>query len=787
MLKQYLKIKYIFSAVAVLLLFWYAFCLPKPLFNDPTSTVLVDNQDQLLAAKIARDGQWRFPNIDSVPYKFEKALLYFEDEYFYKHPGVNPVSLYRATRQNIKAGKIISGGSTVTMQVIRLSRKGKSRNIYQKLVECILATRAEIRYSKEEILQLYTSNAPFGGNVVGLEAAAWRYFRQTPENLSWAEAATLAVLPNSPALIHPGRNRDELKKKRNFLLKKLLDKKVIDDLDYQLAIEEPLPDKPYSLPQKTLHLLNRAIKDGYEGDHVHSTIDSYLQDRTEEIVERHYNILKLNEIHNVAAIILDVETGNVLAYIGNTQDANNSHENLVDITDSPRSTGSILKPLLFACMQMEGTILPETLVPDVPTQISGYTPKNFDRTYDGAVHADEALYRSLNIPAVRMLQRYGLDKFHHKLKKLKLSTINKPADHYGLSLILGGAEGKLWEITGIYASMARTLNHFHDYSSKYNKQDFHLPNYDLNKTVYPSKKGENDISVLDAGSIWLTFKTLTNVNRPFQETGWESYVSSGNIAWKTGTSFGFRDGWAVGVTPEYAVGVWIGNATGEGRPGLTGLNTAGPLLFDIFKLLPANKWFNPPYDELVKVPTCKKSGHRASKYCTETDSVFIHISGLKSEQCNYHKLINLDKNGLRVNSECRSVYEIHQEPWFVLPPVQEWYYRIKNSNYRILPPFAPDCKPFDDTRMMDIIYPKQLSRIFIPIDLDGTISEVIFQVAHRNPESIIFWHLDDSYIGKTQGIHEMNLNPEPGKHLLTLVDEKGETLIREFEILGKPN
>lgn len=775
----------ILIALVSLFFLWFIFCLQDPLFNDPASTVLVDKNNRLLAAKIANDGQWRFPTIDSVPQKYKKCVLYFEDEYFYKHPGINPVSLMRAARQNIKAGKIVSGGSTITMQLTRLSRKGKPRTIYQKFIECILALRAEMRYSKDEILALYASNAPFGGNVVGLDAASWRYFKQKSDNLSWAEAATLAVLPNSPALIYPGRNRNELKKKRDFLLKKLRNKKVIEQLDYELAIEEPLPELPYALPQKTLHLLNRAINDGHEGEFIISTIDVNLQDQVQRIVDRHHHILKQNEIHNAAALVINVETGNVLAYIGNTNDKNNEHENLVDIIDAPRSTGSILKPILYASMQMDGEILPKTLIPDIPTQIAGYSPKNFDRTYDGAVHADEALYRSLNIPAVRMLQQYGVDKFYHKLTQLNLSTINKPADHYGLSIILGGAEGKLWEITGIYASMARTLNHFYDYSSMYNRNDYHPPNYIISETKVPSKKGSDEISILDAGSIGLVFEAMTNVNRPFQEAGWDNYVSSRNIAWKTGTSFGFRDGWAIGVTPKFVVGVWIGNATGEGRPELTGLNTAGPLLFDIFNLLPTDDWFNMAYDELAKIPVCRKSGHRASEICEEIDSLYVHISGLRTSKCNYHKIFHLDKNGYRVNSKCRSIFDMEQKSWFVLPPVQEWYYKIKHSDYRELPRFASDCKPQETEKTMDIIYPKELSRIFIPIDLDGSISKVVFQVAHRNLNATIFWHLDYEYLGKTESIHKMSLNPGHGKHLLTLVDEKGEILMREFEILSK--
>ncbi|MCK7537073.1 MAG: hypothetical protein MZV63_41995 [Marinilabiliales bacterium] len=251
-------------------------------------------------------------------------------------------------------------------------------------------------------------------------------------------------------------------------------------------------------------------------------------------------------------------------------------------------------------------------LPDIPTQISGYTPKNFDKSYDGAVPADEALYRSLNIPFVKLLQQYSTDKFYFKLKQLNLSTIDKPANHYGLSLILGGAEVKLDEITGCYASMARSLNHFMDYSSKYNKNDFHRINYLKSQKNTKEKILFERTSIFDAASIWLTFEAMKNVNRPYQETGWENYSSSQQIAWKTGTSFGFRDGWAIGITPKHVVGVWIGNATGEGRPGLTGLNTAAPVMFEIFKLLPTDNWFKPPYDELVKIPVCKNSGHRAS-------------------------------------------------------------------------------------------------------------------------------------------------------------------------------
>jgi len=775
----------IFLSLVIVFTIWFIFCLPQKLFKNPTSTVLIDDDNNLLGARIANNGQWQFPKNDSVPQKFSLAIQYFEDEYFYRHPGVNPFSLYRALKQNIKSHKIISGGSTITMQVIRLSRKSKPRTIWQKFIECILSVRVEIKYSKKEILAFYASNAPFGGNVIGLDAAAWRYFGQKPENLSWAETATLAVLPNAPSLIFPGKNRIALERKRNFLLKKLKDKAVITQTDYELALDEPLPEKPFPLPNYANHLINRSIQDGHEGEFIKSTIDFRLQNQLNQIVERYSRDFQNNEIYNAAAIIADVETGNILAYVGNTNDAKNLHNNQVDIINSPRSSGSILKPFLYASMIMDGEILPKTLIPDIPTQIAGYSPKNFDKTYDGSVHADEALYRSLNIPFVRMLQQYGVDKFYHKLKKLNLSTLTQPANHYGLSLILGGAEVKLDELVGCYSSMARSLNHFSDYNSLYSNYDYHKLNYIQPETVKKISKGTDKTAIFDAASTWLTFDAMKNVNRPYQETGWENYNSSQNIAWKTGTSIGFRDGWAIGITPEYVVGVWVGNATGEGRPGLTGLNTAAPLMFDVLKLLPTTKWFSTPFDELVKIPVCKESGNRASLNCNYIDSVYVHYAGLRSEKCPYHQIIHIDKNGDRVTSECNNIYEMDHVPWFVLPPVQEWYYRQKHANYKVLPKLSDKCKSGDRKLSMDIIYPREFTKMYIPIDIDGKIGKVVFQVAHRVPETMIYWHLDNEYIGYTINAHEMSINTLPGKHILTLVDEHGETITRAFEIMGK--
>ena len=271
---------------------FYWNCLPYPLFEEDTSTVLNDKNGALIGARIAKDEQWRFPHNSQVPKKFEKCIITFEDKEFYNHFGVRLFSIFRAIKQNIEAQRVVSGASTLSMQVIRLARKVKQRSYLEKTIEMLMATRLEISYSKDEILAFYTSNAPFGGNIVGLDAASWRYYGRASDQLSWAESATLAVLPNAPGLIFPGKNQLRLKQKRDRLLKALFDEGIIDATDLKLAVLEPLPTQTYRIPNNGLHLLNKAINDGHSGDRVQSTLDLNQQSKIESILSLHYDRLK---------------------------------------------------------------------------------------------------------------------------------------------------------------------------------------------------------------------------------------------------------------------------------------------------------------------------------------------------------------------------------------------------------------------------------------------------------------------------------------------------------------
>ena len=786
------------------LLLWFWFSLPKTLFNAPTSYVIEDADGNLLNATIAADGQWRFPYNKNVPQKFIDCITTFEDKRFFKHPGVDPVSIGRAVIKNIKNKGVVQGGSTITMQTIRLWKKDDKRSIWNKLKESILAVRLEISYSKKEILALYASHAPFGSNVVGLDAAAWRYYGRSADKLSWGEMATLAVLPNAPALVHPGKNREVLLKKRNNLLDKLLAAQKIDKSSCDLAKLEPLPGAPIALPQFAPHLLQRFKKENKEGipekigtgTKIKTTLNGALQKNVARIIQQHQSILKGNGINNACALVLDVETGNTLAYVGNIYEPlNKEMESDVDVIAAPRSPGSALKPVLYAAMLSDGLILPNSLIADIPTQIGSYAPQNFDLGYDGAVPANRALARSLNVPAVKLLQQYKYQRFYETLQQCGLTTLNRSADTYGLSLILGGCEVTAWDLAGVYASMARSLNHQNKNHGKLNKEDFHAPNYKneelgIRNDKSTAKKNPNSqfLIPLDAASIYFTFQAMQEVMRPGEEGLWQQFSSSQKIAWKTGTSFGFRDGWAIGVTPKNVVAVWVGNTDGEGRPGLIGVQTAAPVLFDIFRLLPNTSWFEKPKYNFVYVPVCRQSGYRANIDCADVDTLFMPPNGLKAPLCPYHKIIHLDAAGMyRVTEDCESPSVMQHKSWFILSPAMEYYYKQKNADYKILPVFKPGCEAAETGKAIEIIYPQPDAKIYVPLEVSGQKGNTIFTAAHRRSSAKIFWSLDDNFIGTTQNFHQIALNPAPGKHVITLVDENGISVSRPFEILEKEN
>ncbi len=763
------KKRLVFKISFILFLIWYIFALPKTLFNDPYSTIVESEEGELLAAHIATDGQWRFPENDSIPEKLKTCLITFEDKNFYRHVGVSASGIARAIKQNYSNGRIVSGGSTITMQLVRMTRKNPPRKYTEKIYEMLLATRLEFSYSKDEILALYASHAPFGNNVVGMDAAAWRYFGRSAKQLSWAESATIAVLPNAPGLIYPGKNHDALLAKRNRLLKTLFKEGKIDQLNYALAIAEPIPPAPLRLPQLAPHLMQNLLVNGQKGMRFKSTLKLQEQEMVIRILNQHALSLKDNRIMNGAAMVTNIETGEVVAYVGNTNVQDAEFSGAVNCIHATRSSGSILKPLLYGRALQDGLLTPTMLLSDLPSKFGSFSPHNFSGQFEGAVQANKALSRSLNIPMVHLLRQYGMSKFHHDLKNFGFTTLSYPSSHYGLSLILGGAEVKMWDVNKVYVSMAQKL--------RYNK----VKGITLSQDA---RLKSSDEFPLNQASIYSTFEALVEVNRPDEDNNWRAFESSQKIAWKTGTSFGFRDAWAVGVSGKYVVSVWVGNADGEGRPGLTGVRAAAPILFDIFRQLPKGNWFAEPQDGFQKMQICAESGHKAGKNCPKPIWKKLPKSCANSIACHYHKMIHLDQNNeYRVTSACVETYKMNHKAWFVLPPMVEQFYKVNHPEYSTLPAFSPFCASKAADNSIGLLYPKKGSKIVLPREIAGQRGSTVFEASHRQKEMLLFWHIDNEYLGSTVGIHQMTVQPEAGKHILTLVDENGISIQENFEVI----
>ncbi len=769
-----------------LFLLWWLFALPRTLFDDPVSTVIEDTKGNLLGAHIANDGQWRFPVSDSLPDKFSTCVIVFEDKRFRTHIGVDVRSLGRAVWQNLQSGHIVSGASTISMQVIRMSRDNPPRTLWQKGVEILLAIRLEWRYSKDQILNLWASHAPFGGNVVGLETASWRYYGKSSHFLSWAEAATLAVLPNSPTLIHPGRNRTDLIEKRNRLLKRLQESGYLTEEGYRLSLLEDLPEKPLPLPRLAPHLLDRIVHKKGEGRWV-VTIDKTIQENVIRLATSHQKKLAGNGIHNLAVLVVETNSGKVVSYLGNPPGIGKNHSPEVDLIQAPRSPGSLLKPILYSLALEQGLILPKQLLADVPCFFNGFKPENFYENYSGAVAAQQALRRSLNIPFVFLLQKYGVPGFHKALQDWQFSYVNQKPDHYGLSLILGGCEVNLWQAVGWYSSLGRMVGHHYTYQAEYDWKDWKLPHYIEDTTANKHlAELQADPFLVGAGAGWYTLQALQKLERPSTEGSWEQFRSSRRIAWKTGTSFGFRDAWAIGVTPDYTIGIWVGNADGEGRPGLIGIQAAAPLLFDILKILPNRQspWFEQPFDDCKQVEICTQSGFLASTICPK-DSVWIPASGIQASVCTYHQRIHLNDTGdRRVNRSCAGNDGLHTHSWFSLPPLQAHYYQARHPEYQKMPTWSVHCENHNNEQLMQWIYPRHSGKIQLPRDWEGDVNGAVFSITHQNLKKQVFWHLDNRFLGSTTGQHSMQILTGKGLHHIVVEDEDGLRLEKWFELVG---
>jgi len=745
--------------ILVGLFFFVLLLLPDPVKVETRdySQVILDKDEHILRVFLSSNQQWYLPpdNDFKIPPKLEKAVLAFEDNWFYYHPGLNPVSIIRAFLLNLRQKRIISGGSTITMQLIRVTGS-KERTYWNKALEMLQALKTELKYSKEDILRMYLERAPYGGNIVGIKAASLKYYQKKPSELSWNEAATLAVLPNSPGMISPGKNQDKLIAKKNRLLKTLYRKKNITDTELSLSLSEPTPKVVTPFNFIAPHFTN-FIRNTVSEPIVQTTLDYKLQTKLQELLRNYGKQIKEIGIENCAGIVVESKTGKIRAWIGSQDFTDHERSGQVDGVIAARSTGSILKPFLYAAAMDQGLLIPQTVLQDVPTHFKNFSPENSNFKYSGLVTAKSALTRSLNIPAVRLLNTYGLYNFYSFLKSSGVTTLFRTADEYGLTLIIGGSEIKLYDLAKLYVGLAQYGN-FSDLQ--------YLENQEQN----------NKVRLLSEGASYLTLDMLKDLDRPDAEMYWKSFSNKQEIAWKTGTSFGHRDAWAAGVTPEWTVCIWAGNFPGNPNPEIKGAEVAGSLMFRIFSLLStSHEWFTPPYEDLVTRTICRHTGFLAGENCLETITALVPAKAGLLKKCPYHKKIYLSKDeNYQVCSLCWGNSPGKEKVVLHYPPsVAEM---LKQQGYSVysLPPHNPDCSQYSAASQLMIRYPTAETVVLVPRDFSGKYQKIVMELSHAESDLEVFWYLDNKYLGSTIGKHNFSTDVTSGIHFLYVIDENGD-------------
>jgi len=770
-------------------------------FPENRSTAILDLHGRLLGATTASDGQWRFPEADSVPFRFRQAVLAAEDKRFLVHPGIDPLAILRAVDDNSRPHRRIQGASTLTMQVARMLRRSRGasprRTLLAKFAEAGLALRLEWWNRKETILSLWASNAPFGGNVVGLEAAAWRWYGTTPEDLTWGQCATLAAIPNAPShLLGRIDERTALLARRETILARLREEGVLDSAEWSLARSEPLPDHPHALPRLAPHALARLAKVG-PGRRWTSTLDLDLQTEVARLARAQLQELSLQGVEGLSVLVAEIPGGDTLprlrAWIG---DAGPQH---VDLALAPRSTASTLKPFLYGLLLDQGRILPQQWLLDVPSRWGDYRPQNASGRFEGALPADEALARSLNVPWVRELEALGLEPFLGLLRRAGFAHLHRTAEEYGLPLILGGAEANLVELAGAYAAFARGGVAAPFEFARAGGHSLSLGGPPAEGQAPPRSPAEAEIlfaramsepssqrRILSEEASWLVLEALRRPGRIEEEEAWRAYAQGRPLAWKTGTSFGFRDAWTIAVRPRWVVAVWAGDPQGAGRPQLWGSTAAAPLAFRIQPLLPHRNspgWFPAPRG-LASVEICPETGWRRSSACPPGTTTLAPKAGLSAPPDPWHHLRPFDASGTwRVRSTCEDPHRTVQRPVLELPAAIEALMRRERPGALPDPPaWREGCDPSDLGGKIQILIPEEGSRIVLPRDIDGSVQKLAIQVGHRERDAAVRCFLDEKDLGISEQFRDFLVQPAPGAHTVLCQDDEGSQARARFSV-----
>lgn len=777
MLRRLFSRKFLGLLVATFVVCCFTFALIWVLFpfdfekleRFPASTRIFDREGRLLRVYSDSRGEMRFPvELEEISPWLRKATVAVEDRRFRSHLGVDLKAVVRAALQNLSRLEVHSGASTITMQLVRLVEP-RPRHVLTKAVEAFRSLQIEARLSKDEILCHYLNLAPYGGNLRGVEAAALRYFGKSARELSLGEAALLAGLPQSPSRLRPDRSYERALDRRRVVLHAMLCEGMIGSEEYEVALQSRPRVRLHLWPFRAPHfsdLVRRTARSAPGGNDFHTTLDI----STQTLTEKHLGAFFQRPVEgrrdlSGAAVVLEVESGAVRALVGSPEFFNPARQGQVNGALAPRSTGSALKPFLYALSFDRGMAAPSTYLADVPTPFNAYLPENFSRTFHGPVSAKEALALSLNVPAVRLLERVGTADLLAVLRKLGLSTFEKDSAHYGLSLALGGGEARLLDLANAYAVLPRL--------------GLYKP-YRVLKTaaVVPVRR------VVGSSACRLLLDCLSGATHLERATGRRPQAGDARLAYKTGTSFGLRDAWTFAFSTEHVVAVWIGDPRGNPRPGLVGLETAAPIALAVLEGLSArapSEW--PGAKTIRELEICAVSGYPVGAFCPTTARAFFAASGNLPSRCDVHRAVLVDETrGVEICRSCRHGREARQQVVEAWPhEVGRWIREQRGGEVRL--PHDPHCSRARRGERPRILSPadgvefRLLAGASFP-------QNVPLRAAAADDASALHWFVDGELVGTGHVLESLSWRLRPGRHEVRCVDDQGRAATVEIQVSG---
>lgn len=750
------RVKVVKKAGLVLLFSGLVFLLLHLLFPLPEepewSPVICDNKGTVVHAYLTGDEKWRMKTeLREISPLLQKAIIEKEDRWFYYHPGINPMAVIRASWNNLLKGRRTSGASTITMQVARAMEPGR-RTWLKKIAESFRAMQLEMTYSKAEILQLYLNMVPYGGNIEGVKSASVLYFQKNPDHLSLAEIMALSVIPNRPNSLVMGRHNDEIIKERNKWLERFREDKVFPESAIKDALDEPLTAYRHPAPVMIPHLAQTLKKRNRTSQQ--SFIDLNTQMKVEKLVADYIRPLRYRAIRNAAVIVVENETGKIIAYLGSADFKDSTDGGQVNGAAAIRQPGSTLKPLVYGLAIDAGLMTPKSILYDVATNYQGYAPENFDRQFNGAVSMEYALEHSLNIPAVRCLSALGKDQVIEQLVAAGFKQIRKDRKKLGLSLVLGGCGTSLEELTALFSSFAR--------------QGWYLP---LQFSTEDSSRKKTRI--LSSASSYMINQVLSKVNRPDFPLSWQSTEKMPRIAWKTGTSYGRRDAWSIGYNQRYTIGVWVGNFSGESAPSLSGAETATPLLFRLFNSIDYDSgqdWFTQPEDCAIR-KVCSVTGLPPGEYCESaiTDYFIPLVSAGKT--CEHIREIALSADGsISYCMQCLPATGYKKEQFPLPDPSLLRWMEERRISYKKIPPHNPNCDQVFREGAPIILSPRNGAEYLME---KNSPEPILLQCQAASDVLRVHWYINDRYYRSAAAGERIFFQPEAGPVKISCSDDKG--------------